>query len=500
MGRGYSASRSKSGRPTVQRKRARSISLKSLKDSVDGKQDHKDQKALSNSLAGGEASEAQASSVKISKRSPSSDKNASETARSSSTRYRSTSLLSQKIKMLEEDLKDQLEASEDDSETVVDTNVMTKYKFAGRAVDEVLQHLSNGCVVGAQTKALCDSGDEKLLELVRGFFSKAKDSEGKKITRGLSFPTSISVNEVLCHHSPLREEEGVILKVNDVVKIHLGCHIDGYPVSAARTVVVASANEMEPQLKEDAQSAIDAARVSLLGMIHQLRPSTVNGEITDFVARVGHHFKVQALEGVLSNRTKRWVPDGVECIIGRRVIEKLPQQDVGTCEIGENQVWTLDVAFTNSPNYNVSRSPEATTLFRRTPEDFLLDPRVDHATKVLKEISDNFFCFPFHLKHLSNPLKGMMGIRMLEQKGVVEEVPVLRVKRPYISARFSATVAITSKRIIVLCGLPEETINGVPEYLKEVIVQPLDFATAAARRREEELKFGSVPQKKMRRE
>lgn len=436
-----------------------------------------------------------------------SEKENEEKSKKTKSRTRSASLLSQKIKMLEEELNEEMDASEDESETVSMPDVMTKYKSAGRALDEVLNALADACVEGANTKSLCDEGDQKLLTLLKPLFSKVKDAEGKRISRGLSFPTTICVNEVLCNHSPSCEEDGKVLQGNDVVKIHMGCQVDGYPVSAARTVVVphsgSEATDGKPRrvLSEGAQHAIAAARSALLGMIHSLRPNTLNAEITDLVARIGHHYDVQALEGVLSNRTKRWVPDGIDCIIGRRVIENTPQQDVGECEVGENQVWNLDIAFTDSPNYKVFLSPETTTLYRRTPEDFPVDPRVQQANNVLKEISENFFCFPFHYKHLSHPLQGRMGIRVLLQKGVVEQLPVLRVKPPYISARFSATVAITSKRITVLCGLPPDasmlltSAKALPEDLQEVITRPLDFATAAAQRREEEMKYSSMKKK-----
>lgn len=421
---------------------------------------------------------------------------------------RSPSLISEKIHQLEMELEEEMDASEDEAETVSVPDVMTKYKFAGKAVDESLEEIAKLCVVGASTKTLCDQGDELLLARIKPFFSKAKDAEGNKIARGLSFPTTISINEVLCNHSPFHDEDGVKLHGNDVVKIHIGCHIDGYPVSAAKTVLVEplggglSCGD-RPALKESAQNAIEAARCSLLAMIHSMRPGTLNAEVTDMIARIGHVFHSQAVEGVLSNRTKRWVPDGIDCIIGRRVIERVPQQDVGECEVGGNQVWNLDIAFTNSDLYRVSLGQEAGNLFRRTPEEYTLDPRVKQAGIALKEISEQAFCFPFHFKSLSNPLQSKMGIRVLCQKGVVEELPVLRVKPPHITARFSATIAITGKRIVVLCGLPSEaalfsSAPQLPEDLQEIINQPLDFATAAAQRRAGEA-FAS-PKKRGRKE
>jgi len=57
--------------------------------------------------------------------------------------------------------------------------------------------------------------------------------------KGIAFPTCISLNNCVGHHSPLPESEGV-LKENDVIKIDLGVHLDGYIAVAAQTVPVLS--------------------------------------------------------------------------------------------------------------------------------------------------------------------------------------------------------------------------------------------------------------------
>lgn len=50
-------------------------------------------------------------------------------------------------------------------------------------------------------------------------------------------PCCISVNEVAGHFSPCPEDT-IKLKVEDVVKIELGAHIDGYAANAGHTIVV----------------------------------------------------------------------------------------------------------------------------------------------------------------------------------------------------------------------------------------------------------------------
>ncbi|KPA76497.1 hypothetical protein ABB37_07802 [Leptomonas pyrrhocoris] len=583
MGRGYSASRSKSGRPTLRMKRSRSMSLHALKKSLDARDAAKatgsDNKEETSSTATAAAqdqrkvlkvarlrrapsSAAQDSSSSTSKsahkaaannvaskstdgRARSSTATTTTTKSNSGVRRTPSAQFRKNLEDLEKVYEDAMDVSEDEDETVMNTNTMTKYKECGRVVDAVLDILTEECVAGVNTKVLCDCSDEEVMQRLKGLYTKTKDAEGKRLTRGIAYPTNISVNEVLCNDSPFRDEEGTILKEGDVVKLHVGCHLDGYPVSAARTIVVrapgspaspdaaatATAAEVEGNEEATAPSsasmqksssssssrvaagnAIEAARVALLTMMHALRPGVLNADITDLVAAVGNHFGVQAVEGVLSNRTKRWVPDGMDCIIGRRVTTEDPHQDVGECEVDEHQVWCLDVAFTNNDSYRITLSEKPVTLYRRTPAEFAMDARVSQANEVLQEITNTHFCFPFHFKSLENPLKAKLGIHVLQKKGVIDKLSPLRTKPGYVTARFSATVAVTAKRVTVLCGAPPTTAVCVPPAMQStasvdtlapsvlaVLHRPLEFADTRAVAAKKDAKDSSSPAMKRKR-
>jgi len=60
----------------------------------------------------------------------------------------------------------------------------------------------------------------------------------KNLKKGIAFPTCISVNNCVCHFSPLKSERELVLVAGDVVKVDLGAHVDGYIAVAAHTLVV----------------------------------------------------------------------------------------------------------------------------------------------------------------------------------------------------------------------------------------------------------------------
>jgi len=63
------------------------------------------------------------------------------------------------------------------------------------------------------------------------------NKKSKKLERGIAFPCCISVNEICGHYSPC-PDDSTTLKLEDLVKIECGAHIDGYAAGAAHTIVI----------------------------------------------------------------------------------------------------------------------------------------------------------------------------------------------------------------------------------------------------------------------
>lgn len=473
MGRGFSVTRAGSARPILKQKRKRSLSMGKLKAQLmaasagievqqDGEApttlegDHAP-RTVRRPLARGTKRAVSSTPAPSSRASSAASNRAGQQAPGGSA---SSNVQTKKAGALVDlrDLNDEeLEASEDEDERIAVPEVLTKYKLAGQILDAALDSLCSAAVAGAGTKELCASGNADLSKRLAGVYKNAKNESGGKIKRGIAYPTNISVNNVLCNHAPFANDEGQKLKSADVVKIHLGCHIDGYPVQAARTIIV---GEEVRELKDSAIHAIQAAHYALEGAIHMLRPGEENGNITDYMHHVGRHFGVEAIEGVLSNRTKRWIPDGMSAIICRRVVREDPQQDVAPVLVGMNEVWTLDVAYTDAPSYKMQLSDEATNIFRRN--EVTESTRLAACDYVLKEVKDNFHCFPFHPSQAKEQLKAKLGINALKKVQMLDIFPALRCKGNFTTTRCCCTVAVTDKKIHVLCGSP-----ALPQFLRD---------------------------------
>lgn len=108
-----------------------------------------------------------------------------------------------------------------------------------------------------------------------------------KIDKGLAFPTCISVNNCVGHFSPvcrhknnftfsdlrsclllqLGSECTDTLKDGDIVKIDLGCHIDGFIAVVATTVAVG-----QSVVEGKAADVIMAARTAAEAAVKMLKP------------------------------------------------------------------------------------------------------------------------------------------------------------------------------------------------------------------------------------
>eukprot|EP00672_Neobodo_designis_P027577 CAMPEP_0174850996 /NCGR_PEP_ID=MMETSP1114-20130205/21250_1 /TAXON_ID=312471 /ORGANISM="Neobodo designis, Strain CCAP 1951/1" /LENGTH=487 /DNA_ID=CAMNT_0016085493 /DNA_START=33 /DNA_END=1496 /DNA_ORIENTATION=- len=440
MGRGYSVSRTATQRPTNKDKRPRSVSMAKVR------------KQLTNAAAGVKKQQEMAETP-----------NAAMAAAGDSD---------------EDDY-----ASEDENETVRRADVMTKYKICGTITDEAVKTVGAACIAGASTFDLCEQGDGFVADKVKKMFQKSKSDDGKKMLKGLCFPTTVAVNNILCNASPANKEEAATLKNGDVVKVSCAVHLDGYPTTSAVTLVVGAADGAITSLPSETAHVLAATHYAIHGMVRLMKPGTENQDITDYIAHVGKCFGVEPVEGVLSNRTKRWILDGQNCIITRRVLTEDPQQNVADCVIGENEVWTLDVAFTTSKNYRMRQAPLDTNIYRRN--EITLEPKLKSTQELLKEVRDNYMCFPWSPLRVSNVLRARMGVSELRKLDMLDTFPILGSQKGFVTARHSCTVAVTEKRTHILAGAPSHEVpamvvssatNAPSSDVLELMTEPLSAA------------------------
>lgn len=152
---------------------------------------------------------------------------------------------------------------------------------------------------------------------------------------GIAFPTSISVNNVVSHVSPLPSDPEIVLKDGDVVKIMLGVQLDGYAVTHAETIVLSS--KAEGTTADVIKAAYDAAQIAM----RTVKAGAKNWDVTEVVNKVVKEYECTAVEGMLSCQHEKNVTDGKKRIILAPSAEQRREHDTATFEEGE--VYGVDV-------------------------------------------------------------------------------------------------------------------------------------------------------------
>merc|ERR1711862_608397 len=135
------------------------------------------------------------------------------------------------------------------------------------------------------------------------------------------------------YFSPLKGDSRT-LKVGDVAKIDLGCHIDGYIASAAPTIVVG-----EEKVEDRRSDAILAAYNCAEAALRLVQVGNTNTQVTEAFAKIAEDFKCKPVHGVRSHQLKKHVIHGNKFIIGCETQDEKSEE----VEFEANEVYCVDV-------------------------------------------------------------------------------------------------------------------------------------------------------------
>eukprot|EP00759_Apiculatamorpha_spiralis_P004460 PhF_6_TR12621/c0_g1_i4/m.19955 len=361
--------------------------------------------------------------------------------------------------------------TENEEECIAEAEVFTKYKTAAKFTTAALEMAMDMCrKPGGSTKTISKSVDEFLGSKLGTVYSKTVDENGNPMAKSLAFPTTINVNNVVCHYTYANDD--IVLKDGDVVKIHLGCQIDGYPAIAGDTLIVGCLDGVDPT----SINVVNATKVAIAAAVRTLHPTEQNGDVSDVIQNVADYFNVEPVEGVLSHRIKRFIIDGQKAIITRRILDVEPIQDVEPMDIDVNHVYNLDIVFSNSDFRLKPSDTHATTMYRRTEVQAPI--RMKTARHALMEIRKRFYTFPFVVNDVfpEDPARSSFGTQLLAKSAVVDPFLVMESKGGAVTARCSCTVAVTNRTIDVLCGPGSFFAPNAqwPQELRAILTRPLN--------------------------
>ncbi|KAM0754332.1 Creatinase/aminopeptidase [Meredithblackwellia eburnea MCA 4105] len=355
--------------------------------------------------------------------------------------------------------------------------ILDKYKEAGKIVDSVLTKVKAKAVEGAKLIELCEESDKLIEEAAAAVYNKVKG-----VPKGIAFPTSLSLNNILQNYSPLPSDTvaaAQTLAKDDVLKIVLGAHIDGYAVVTGETIIVSpSASPVEAVRADLLAAAHHAAEAAL----RSVKAGARNWELTDAIKSVLKEYEasgVKGVEGILSHQLEQ---NSIEAKKGIIAFPSGQQRNDGdnNFTLEEGEVYGLNIIVTNGEK-NFKADESRTTIFQKTTSTYSLKMKASRAT--FSEISKKAGAFPFTLRVLEEESKARFGVRECTQHGLLKQFDVATTDRPTdLSAQVFVTFNVTKTGAVRLSPTPtfftaegkvKSAVEIKDEELKALLAKPL---------------------------
>ncbi|KAG1887046.1 peptidase M24, structural domain-containing protein [Suillus subluteus] len=326
---------------------------------------------------------------------------------------------------------------------------VTKYKTAGDIVNDVMKKLILLCVEDAKIIDLCIEGDKFIEEGTGGVYNKAV--KGVKMSKGLAFPTSISVNNTVSHFSPLASDplSAQALAKGDVVKVHIGAHIDGFAAISAETIVV-GASEQEPVTGRKAdviKAAWHAAEIAM----RLMKVGNKNFTVTDAVAKTAAAWDCKPVEGMLSCQQSQNVIDGKKRIILNP--NETQKRDTESITFAEDEVYGIDILISSGEDGKARIEDSRTTIYQKD-SSVTYQLKMKNSRAVFSEVQKKAGAFPFNVRALEDEKRARLGLQEAVQHGLIKPYEVVYTPANTFVAAFHFTIALVPAGPLLLTHPP----------------------------------------------
>ena len=284
----------------------------------------------------------------------------------------------------------------------METEILENYRKAGRILAEVLAEARPRVVVGAS-----------LLD-VANFVEDAIRSRGAKP----AFPCNISLDRNAAHYTPSPNDRSRFGE--NMVKLDVGVHVDGYIADAAITVDLGGH-----------ESLVEASRVALEAALEIIRPGIDTAQIGKAIEDVITGYGYKPVYNLTGHGLSRYLAHD-EPAVPNRAMEK------GTV-LKDGDVIAIEPFATNgSGRISEALINEIYGLSAFRPV------RLPAARTLLKEISESYKTLPFARRWLKGE-RAEYALMQLLRCGAVHRYPVLWEVEGALVSQAEHTVVVLDK-------------------------------------------------------
>jgi len=264
--------------------------------------------------------------------------------------------------------------------------------------------------------------DASILEATEKVEKKIIDLGGK-----IAFPVDMSINNIAAHYSAIFNDKSIFTS-NDLVKVDLGVHIEGYVVDTAVSI----------DLSGKYEDLIEASKAALNDAIKSIHPGVKVCDVGKEIEKAIKEFGFNPIKNLSGHGL------GLYEIHSSPSIPNFNNGD--TTKLTEDQIIAIEPFATNGPGLVFEGKPS---------EIFMLiakkNTRDISSRKLLAFIEKEYSTLPFTKRWLMKfDIKNVQfALRNLEKEKILHQFPVLPEKGDGIVSQSEHTIIVKDKPIVL---------------------------------------------------
>jgi len=286
------------------------------------------------------------------------------------------------------------------------------------------------------------------------------------------------VNNCVAHFSPLASDpsSSQTLAKDDVVKVHIGAHIDGFAAVTAETIVVGATpeNPVTGRRADVLKAAYTAAEVAM----RLVKVGNKNWAVTDAVNKVAVTWGCKPVEGMLSCQQEQNVIDGKKRVVLNP--SETQKREFETAVFAEGEVWGIDILVSSGEDGKARLEESRTTIYQKD-STITYQLKMKTSRAVFSEVQKKAGAFPFNIRVLEDEKKARLGLQEAVQHSLVKPYEVIYTPTNTFVAGFHFTIALLPAGPLLLTHPPSwykpELVKTEKELeddeLKELLTKPL---------------------------
>ena len=237
----------------------------------------------------------------------------------------------------------------------------------------------------------------KVLEICEKIENRIKELGG-----GIAFPTNVSINNIAAHYTAKKDDD-LIINENDVIKIDVGGHVDGYIGDTAYTKI----------FNDNNKDLVDSVDKALSEAIKLCTPGRKISEISEVIENTIRDYGFNPISNLTGHGLDQYV------VHDEPTIPNIKNNS--TYELRENQIIAIEPFATEGVG-RVNESSE-TLIFQFIEKRPVRSP---DSRKIVEFAQNLKLPFAERWIPLSSRIKIRLALRELFEKNVLYKFPVLK--------------------------------------------------------------------------